>query len=89
MKKIELRQIIREETKRMQKLAGIIKENKITNDMVKDYWSIMVNNQPETVIEILVQLTKGDFSSQEFIKSTVDDIYDSFRDELNYDEDED
>jgi len=66
-----------------------LKEEKPTNDMVKDYWSIMVNNQPETVIEILVGLTNGDLSFQEFSSNTANDIYDSFRDEPDYNEDED
>jgi hypothetical protein len=34
-----------------------LNEEKPTNDMVKDYWRIMVKNQPEDVINILVGLT--------------------------------
>jgi hypothetical protein len=34
-----------------------LNEEKPTNDMVKDYWRIMVENQPEDVINILVGLT--------------------------------
>lgn len=64
-----------------------LNEEKPTNDMVKDYWSIMVKNQPEDVINILVRLTNGDLSFQEFSSDTANDVYDSFRDELYDDED--
>jgi hypothetical protein len=62
-----------------------LNEGKPTTDMVEHYWSIMVEDQPEDVIEILVKLTNGDLSFQEFSSNTANDIYDSFRDELNYD----
>jgi hypothetical protein len=63
-----------------------LKEEKPTNDMVKDYWSIMVENQPEDVIKILVGLTNGDLPFKKFSLDTANDVYDSFRDEFNEDE---
>ncbi len=77
------------EIKRLQELAGVIKEdyNKPDSSQVNDYWSIMVNNQPEDVKKILTDLTTGNLSFNDFIKNTTDDIYDSFKDELYDDED--
>ena len=73
-------------------------ENKITtqsrlnealpSEMIKDYWSIMVENQPEDVINILVGLTNGDLSFEKFSLDTANDVYDSFKDEMP-DDDED
>jgi hypothetical protein len=73
-------------------------ENKLTtqsklnealpSEMIKDYWSIMVENQPEDVINILVGLTNGDLSFKKFSLDTANDIYDSFNDEMP-DDDED
>jgi hypothetical protein len=65
-----------------------LKEEKPTNDMVKDYWSIMVENQPEDVIKILVGLTNGDLPFEKFSLDIANDIYDSFKDESYDDEDE-
>ena len=65
-----------------------LKESKPTNDMVKDYWSIMVENQPEDVIKILVGLTNGDLPFEKFSLDTANDVYDSFKDESYDDEDE-
>ena len=65
-----------------------LKEEKPTDDMVKDYWSIMVENQPEDVIKILVGLTNGDLPFEKFSSDTAYDVYDSFKDESYYDEDE-
>ena len=66
-----------------------LNEEKPTNDMVKDYWSIMVQNQPEDVVKILVGLTNGDLPFEKFSLDTGNDIYDSFKDESYDDEDED
>ena len=63
-----------------------LKEEKPTNDMVKDYWRIMVENQPEDVIKILVGLTNGDLPFEKFNSDTANDVYDSFRDESYEDE---
>jgi hypothetical protein len=65
-----------------------LKEEKPTNDMVKDYWSIMVENQPEDVVKILVGLTNGDLPFEKFSLNTANDVYDSFNDEMP-DDDED
>ena len=66
-----------------------LNEEKPTNDMVENYWSIMVKTQPEDVIEILVGLTNGDLPFEKFSLDTGNDIYDTFKDELYDDEDED
>jgi len=66
-----------------------LNEEKPTNDMVKDYWSIMVENQPEDVVKILVGLTNGDLPFEKFSLDTANDVYDSFKDESYDDEDED
>ena len=63
-----------------------LNEEKPTNDMVKDYWRIMVKNQPEDVINILVGLTNGDLPFEKFSLDTANDVYDSFRDESYDDE---
>ena len=83
MKPTEFKKLIREEVRK------VLKEEKPTNDMVKDYWSIMVENQPEDVIKILVGLTDGSLSFSKFSSDTANDVYDSFSDELYDDEDED
>ena len=72
----------------MQQLAGIIKENynKPSEKDVFDYWSIMVDNQPEDVKKILTNLITGKTSFSDFMTSTSDDVFDSFKDELYDDE---
>ena len=78
------------EIKRMQQLAGVMNENynKLDENHVKDYWSIMVQAQPEDVIKILTDLTTGQTTFDEFITRTNHDVYDSFKDELYYDDKE-
>ena len=78
------KQQLNEELKRMQQLAGIVNEgyDKLGEDHVKDYWSTMVQLQPEDVIKILTDLTTEKTSFNDFITRTVDDVYDSFKDEL-------
>ena len=66
-----------------------LNEEKPTDNMVKDYWSIMVENQPEDVVNILVGLTNGDLPFEKFSLDTANDVYDSFKDESYDDEDED
>jgi hypothetical protein len=83
MKKTEFKKLIQEEVRK------ILKEEKPTNDMVKEYWSIMVENQPEDVIRILVGLTDGSLPFSKFSSDVANDVYDSFSDELYDDEDED
>lgn len=77
MKKSQLRQLIREEIQRTQENL----ELRPNSSQIEDYWSIMVENQPEDVINILVKLTSGKLSYDAFISSTEEDIYDSFRDD--------
>jgi hypothetical protein len=81
MKITQLRQLIREEIKS-------VKKTSINENMTSEYWSIMVENQPEDVIKILVDLTNGKLSYRDFLESTEADIYDSFRDEMGEDEDD-
>ena len=85
MKKQQLRQIIKEE------ISKVINEgyDKLGENHVKDYWSIMVQLQPEDVIKILTDLTTKKTSFNDFITRTIDDVYDSFKDELYDDEDYD
>jgi hypothetical protein len=82
MKKSELRQLIREE------ISKTLNEGKITDKMIGDYWDIMVKNQPDDVIDMLVKLTSGELSFQDFMSSTEEDIYDSFRDDEEFNEDD-
>lgn len=84
------KQQLNEELKRMQQLAGILNEDydKLDENHVKDYWSIMVQEQPEDVIKILTDLTTGQTSFDDFITRTNHDVYDSFKDELYYDDEE-
>jgi hypothetical protein len=48
----------------------------------------MVKNQPDDVIDMLVKLTSGELSFQDFMSSTEEDIYDSFRDDEEFNEDD-
>lgn len=59
--------------------------NKPSEEQVSDYWSIMVDNQPADVKRILTDLTTGKMPYNIFVTSTIDDIYDSFRDEFEVD----
>jgi hypothetical protein len=77
MKLTQLRQIIREEIQRTQENL----ELRPNSPQIEQYWRIMVENQSEDVIDILVDLTSGKLSYQEFLSSTEADIYDSFRDD--------
>jgi hypothetical protein len=81
MKITQLRQLIREEIQS-------VKKTSVNENMTSEYWSIMVENQPEDVIKILVDLTNGKLSYRDFLESTEADIYDSFRDEMGEDEDD-
>jgi hypothetical protein len=65
-----------------------LNEEKPTDNMVKDYWNIMVENQPEDVVNILVGLTNGDLPFEKFSLDTANDVYDSFKDESYDNEDE-
>ena len=84
MKQSELKQIIKEE------ISKVLNEgyNEVSEENIKDYWTIMVQNQPEDVITILTNLTSGKDSFDDFITRSNHDIYDSFKDELYYDDED-
>ena len=88
MKVTQLRQLIREEIQSVKKTS--VKKTSINENMdyTSVYWSIMVDEQPEDVKQILVDLYNGKLSYRDFLESTEADIYDSFRDEMGEDEDD-
>lgn len=51
----------------------------MNKEQISDYWSVMVDLQPEDVKKILTDLTTGELSYDGFISSTVNDVYDSFK----------
>lgn len=57
-------------------------------EQVQKYWSIMVDVQPEDVVKILTDLSVGTLSYKDFLTNTTDDVFDSFRDELYNNEDD-
>ena len=59
-----------------------------SSPQISQYWDIMVKNQPEDVIKTLTDLTAGILPFEEFLSSTENDIYDSFRDDDMEDLDE-
>jgi hypothetical protein len=85
MKLNQLRQLIREEIQRTQENV----ELRPNSPQIKQYWSIMVENQPADVINMLTDLTSGKLSYDAFISATEEDIYDSFRDDDEDMDDED
>ena len=85
MKLNQLRQLIREEIQRTQENV----ELRPDSPQIREYWSIMVENQPADVINMLTDLTSGKLSYDAFISATEEDIYDSFRDDDEDMDDED
>ena len=85
MKLNQLRKLIREEIQRTQENV----ELRPNSPQIKHYWSIMVENQPADVINMLTDLTSGKLSYDAFISATEEDIYDSFRDDDEDMDDED
>jgi hypothetical protein len=85
MKLNQLRKLIREEIQRTQENL----ELRPNSPQIKQYWSIMVENQPADVINMLTDLTSGKLSYDAFISATEEDIYDSFRDDDEDMDDED
>jgi hypothetical protein len=78
---------------RLQQIAGIKPVNEIfgdanpdalrlEEDTVRKYFETMVEVQPETIVSILTQLLTEELPFNQFIKDTVEDIQDSYRDEL-------
>jgi hypothetical protein len=53
-----------------------------SSPQISQYWDIMVKNQPEDTIKTLTDLTAGRLSFKDFLDTTEDDIFDSFRDEF-------
>ena len=80
MKLTQLRKLIREEIQRTQENL----ELRPNSPQIKQYWSIMVENQPADVINMLTDLTSGKLSYDAFISATEEDIYDSFRDDDDF-----
>ena len=85
MKLTQLRKLIREEIQRTQENL----ELRPNSPQIKQYWSIMVENQPADVINMLTDLTSGKLSYDAFISATEEDIYNSFRDDDEDMDDED
>jgi len=71
------------------KLIDILKEdyNKPTVEQLDKYWTIMIENQPEDVVKTLTGLVTGEVSFEAFKESTIEDTFDSFRDDLYNNED--
>lgn len=78
------------EIKRMQQLAGLLNENQRPNmfSTAKKYWETMIENQPETVADLLVDLTLEQITIDSFIAATKEDIRDSYRGEFETDSEE-
>jgi|688.fasta_scaffold2067334_2 hypothetical protein len=49
----------------------------VTKKQAKEYFEIMVENQSETVVEILMQLLTREVKVDDWIKDTIYDISDS------------
>ena len=78
------------EVKRMQQLAGLLNENQGPDmfSTAKKYWETMIENQPETVADLLVDLTLEQITIDSFIAATKEDIRDSYRGEFETDSEE-
>jgi hypothetical protein len=49
----------------------------ITKEQAKNYFEILVENQPETAVEILMKLISREVNIEDWITDTVYDIIDS------------
>lgn len=78
---------------RLQQIAGILPVNemfennnpdalRLGEDTIKKYFETMVEAQPDTVVDILSQLLTEKLPFGQFLQATVEDIQDSYRDEL-------
>ena len=78
---------------RLQQIAGLRPVNELFGDANPDalrldegtihrYFETMVESQPETVVNILTQLMTEKLPFNQFLHDTVEDISDSYRDEL-------
>jgi len=72
------------EVRQLQKIAGILKEDyqKPSEEHVRKYWETMIEVQPETVLNVLADLTTGRMTIDSFIENTMGDVFDSYRDDL-------
>ena len=79
---------------RLQQIAGLRPVNELFGDANPDalkldegtisrYFETMVESQPETVVNILTQLMTEKLPFNQFLHDTVEDISDSYRDELS------
>jgi hypothetical protein len=78
---------------RLQQIAGLRPVNELFGDAnpdalkldegtIRRYFETMVESQPETVVNILTQLMTEKLPFNQFLHDTVEDISDSYRDEL-------
>ena len=51
---------------------------RVTEQQAKDYFRALVEGQPETAVEMLMELFSRDVDVEDFIDSTVEDIIDSY-----------
>jgi len=72
------------EVRQLQKIAGLIREDyqKPSEEHVRKYWETMIEVQPETVLNVLADLTSGRMTIDSFIENTMGDVFDSYRDDL-------
>jgi len=72
------------EVRQLQKTAGLIREDyqKPSEEHVRKYWETMIEVQPETVLNVLADLTSGRMTIDSFIENTMGDVFDSYRDDL-------
>ena len=79
---------------RLQQIAGLRPVNELFGDAnpdalkldegtIRRYFETMVESQPETVVNILTQLMTEKLPFNQFLHDTVEDISDSYRDELS------
>jgi len=50
---------------------------KVTKEQAQNYFEILVENQPETAVEILMKLLSREVNVENWITDTVTDIIDS------------
>ena len=78
---------------RLQQIAGLRPVNemfgndnpdalRLGENTIQKYFETMVESQPETVVNILTQLMTEKLPFNQFLHDTVEDISDSYRDEL-------
>lgn len=79
---------------RLQQIAGLRPVNELFGDAnpdalkldegtIRRYFETMVESQPDTVVNILTELLTERLPFSQFVQDTVEDIEDSYRDELS------